>query len=93
MSNESLINRVLSACQSYEAGGLPLPEFASCVELNVGALEGLVESQRRELQSLATSLELAQFEYEDEDRINKAQAVATQLKDSLRAILRNTRAA
>ena len=88
MSNESLVKRVLSACQSYEAGEISLEHLVSSVELNVGALEGLVESQRRQLQNLATSLEFAQFEYEDEDRISKADAVLMELKDSLQSILR-----
>jgi hypothetical protein len=87
MSNESLAKRILTLCQRYEEGGINLESLVSGVELNIGVLEGLVESQRRHLQELSTSLELAQFEYEDEDRVRKADSLVAQLKDSLQSIL------
>ena len=87
MSNESLVERTLAICRRFEAGEINLENLVSGVELNIGALEGLVESQRQQLRSLATSLELAQFEYEDEDRIRKADPLVAQLKESLQSIL------
>jgi exonuclease VII large subunit len=87
MSNDSLIERTLTICRRYEAGEINLESLVSGVELNIGALEGLVESQRQHLQTLATSLELAQFEHEGEDRIRKADSLVAELKESLQSIL------
>lgn len=87
MSNVSLIERTLTICRSFEAGEINLESLVSDVELYIGALEGLVESQRQHSRSLAASLELAQFEYEGEDRIRKTDSLVSQLKESLQSIL------
>ena len=86
MSNESLTEHALIALRSYQVGEINLESLISSVELNVGALEGLVESQRGHLQHLATSLELAQFEPEGEDRIRKVDSLVEQLKDSFQSM-------
>ena len=93
MSNECLVERTLIICQSYEAGEINLESLVSSAELNLGALEGLVESQRQHLGDLVASLELAQLASDGEDRTRKVDSLVEQLKDSLQSMVRANSAA